>query len=112
MTTIFEQILSKEIPTEFIYEDEYCVAFNDIEPQAPVHCLLIPKTKIVNLKEADVQHVELLGRLMCAVPKVAKLVCPEQDFRIVVNNGAAASQTVFYLHVHILAGRNFNWPPG
>lgn len=112
MSTIFEKILAGEIPTDFIYEDEFCVAFNDIEPQAPVHCLLIPKQKIVNLKTATAADSLVLGHLMCAVPKVASIVCPEQDFRLVINNGANASQTVFYLHVHLLAGRPFTWPPG
>lgn len=112
MTSIFEKILNKEIKTKFIYEDDYCVAFNDIQPQAPIHCLIIPKNKLVNLKEATKEHIEILGNLMCAVPKVAKIVCPDQDFRIIINNGEQASQTVFYLHVHLLSGRNFSWPPG
>ena len=112
MSTIFERILSGELATDFVYEDEYCVAFNDIEPQAPVHCLIIPKTKIVNLKAIDGDQSLILGNLLCAVPKVAAAVCPGQDFRIVVNNGANAGQTVFYLHIHLLAGRDFGWPPG
>lgn len=112
MSTIFEQILNKSIPCDFIYEDDYCVAFNDIEPQAPVHCLLIPKQKLVNLKDANSDNEHVLGKLMSAIPKVTDIICPGQDFRIVVNNGANASQTVFYLHIHILSGRKFNWPPG
>ena len=112
MQTIFEKILSGELATDFLYEDDFCVAFNDISPQAPVHCLIIPKIKIVNLKEDLTQHTAVLGQLMAAVPKVAAIACPKQDFRIVVNNGVNASQTVFYLHIHLLAGRSFSWPPG
>ncbi len=112
MSTIFEKILAKEIPANIVYEDEFCLAFNDIEPQAPVHCLLIPKLKIINLKEVTQNHSEILGQMMCAIPKVAKIVCPSHDFRIVINNGKNASQTVFYLHIHLLAGRSFTWPPG
>jgi len=112
MSTIFERILSGELATDFVYEDDFCAAFHDIEPQAPVHCLIIPKTKIVNLKKINSDQNLILGNLLCAVPKVAAAVCPEQDFRIVVNNGADVGQTVFYLHIHLLAGRAFAWPPG
>lgn len=110
--TIFEKIISGEMPSKFLYEDDFCVAFNDISPQAPVHCLVIPKIKIINLKNSLETHEKILGKLMIAIPKVAAIVCPGQDFRIVINNGDKAGQTVFYLHLHLLAGRDFSWPPG
>lgn len=112
MKTIFEKILDKEINTNFLYEDEFCAAFNDIAPVAPIHCLIIPKIKIINLKESVSEYVETMGHLMAAVPEVAKIVCPNNDFRLVINNGETAGQTVFYLHIHLLSGRKFNWPPG
>ena len=111
MNNIFMKIINKEIPADIIYEDDISIAFNDISPQAPTHILVIPKKEIQKISEADENDKELLGHLLL----VAKKITDEnniKDFRLVVNNGAEAGQTVFHLHIHILAGRAFGWPPG
>ena len=111
MNNIFLKIINKEIPADIIYEDDISIAFNDISPQAPTHILVIPKKEIQKISEADENDKELLGHLLL----VAKKITDEnniKDFRLVVNNGAEAGQTVFHLHIHILAGRAFGWPPG
>ncbi len=105
--TIFSKIISGDIPTEFLYEDEHCVAINDINPQAPVHVLIIPRKAIDKLANAEAEDGELLGHLMLAVGRVARQMGVEEAFRLIVNNGAGAGQTVFHLHLHILAGANF-----
>ena len=105
--TIFGKIISGEIPSEFIYEDEHCVAINDISPQAPVHVLVIPKRGIPRLVDAEADDQALLGHLMLAAGKVARQLGVDDAFRLIVNNGAGAGQTVFHLHLHILAGRAF-----
>ena len=111
MNNIFLKIINKEIPADIIYEDDISIAFNDISPQAPTHILVIPKKEIQKISEADESDKELLGHLLL----VAKKITEEnniKDFRLVVNNGTEAGQTVFHLHIHILAGRTFGWPPG
>ena len=108
---IFLKIINKEIPADIIFEDEYTIAFNDISPQAPVHILVIPKKEIKKLSESEEIDKELLGHLMIAAKKIASDL-KLNDYRLVVNNGAEAGQTVFHLHIHILAGRPFGWPPG
>jgi histidine triad (HIT) family protein len=110
--TIFRKIIDKEIPSEIIYEDDLCLAFKDINPQAPVHILLIPKKLIPKLSDAQECDKELLGHLMNKVPEIAKLVNLNEGFRVVINNGKIANQTVFHLHLHILGGRDMSWPPG
>ena len=105
--TIFNKIISGEIPSEFLYEDEYCIAINDINPQAPVHALVIPKQCIPRLVDADVNDEALLGHLMLVAGKLAKQLGVGEAFRLVVNNGADAGQTVFHLHLHIIGGRAF-----
>ena len=105
--TIFGKIVSGEIPSEDIYEDEHCVAINDINPQAPVHVLVIPKKGIPRLVDAESDDQALLGHLMLAAGKVAEQLGVADAFRLIVNNGAGAGQTVFHLHLHILAGRAF-----
>tara|TARA_B100000965_G_scaffold262678_1_gene221636 strand:+ start:3259 stop:3597 length:339 start_codon:yes stop_codon:yes gene_type:complete len=108
---IFLKIINKEIPADIIFEDEYTIAFNDISPQAPVHILVIPKKEIKKLSESEETDKELLGHLMITAKKIASDL-KLNDYRLVVNNGAEAGQTVFHLHIHILAGRPFGWPPG
>tara|TARA_B100001109_G_scaffold153853_1_gene125216 strand:- start:1738 stop:2076 length:339 start_codon:yes stop_codon:yes gene_type:complete len=108
---IFLKIINKEIPADIIFEDEYAIAFNDISPQAPVHILVIPKKEIKKLSESEETDKELLGHLMITAKKIASDL-KLNDYRLVVNNGAEAGQTVFHLHIHILAGRPFGWPPG
>lgn len=109
--TLFEQIIDREIPAEIVYEDELCLAFNDINPQAPVHILIIPKQHIAKLSEAKKEHQQLLGHLMLAANSIANDNAID-DFRLIINNGAGAQQTVFHLHLHLLAARKFTWPPG
>jgi len=112
MTTLFGKVIRREIPADIVYEDELCMAFRDINPQAPTHVLLIPKKEIATLSGADVGDQALLGHMMLAAAKVARQLGVEDAFRLVVNNGAAAGQSVFHLHLHILAGRKLRWPPG
>ena len=106
--TIFGKITRGEIPTEFIYEDEHCVAINDIHPQAPVHVLVIPRKPIVKLSDAEADDQALLGHLMLAVGNVARQLGVADAFRVIMNNGEGAGMTVPHLHVHILAGRAFS----
>ncbi|MEH6610333.1 MAG: histidine triad nucleotide-binding protein [Halioglobus sp.] len=105
--TIFGKIISGEIPSEFIYEDEHCIAINDISPQAPVHVLVIPKQAIPRLVDAQVDDQALLGHLLLAANKVAAQLGVADAFRLLINNGEDAGQTVFHLHLHIIAGRTF-----
>ena len=105
--TIFGKIVSGEIPSDFLYEDDHCVAINDINPQAPVHVLVIPKKGIPRLVDARAEDQDLLGHLMLAAGRVAEQLGVADAFRLVVNNGEGAGQTVFHLHLHILAGRAF-----
>lgn len=112
MNTIFKKIIDREIPAKIVYEDDLCLAFHDINPCAPVHVLVIPKiTELDRLSAAKAEHTALLGHLMITAGKIAKELELE-DFRLVVNNGTSAGQTVFHLHVHLLGGRDFDWPPG
>lgn len=110
--TLFTKIINREIPADIVYEDELCLAFRDINPQAPLHVLLIPKTPIAKLSESSDSDQALLGHLLRTAPKIADQQGHRDTFRLVVNNGEEAGQTVFHLHLHILAGRNFTWPPG
>ena len=105
--TIFGKIVSGEIPSEFIYEDEHCVAINDVNPQAPVHVLVIPKRGIPRLVDAEPDDQALLGHLLLAAGKVAQQLGVADAFRLIINNGSGAGQTVFHLHLHIIAGRSF-----
>ncbi|GAA5133576.1 histidine triad nucleotide-binding protein [Alloalcanivorax gelatiniphagus] len=109
--TIFSKIIDREIPADIVYEDDQCLAFRDINPQAPVHFLVIPRKPIAKLSDADEGDKDLLGHLLLVAGQVAREQGLE-DFRLNVNNGAGASQTVFHLHVHVLGGRPFSWPPG
>lgn len=112
MTSLFGKIIRREIPADIVYEDDLCLAFRDINPQAPTHVLLIPKKEIDQLGNARSEDQALLGHLMLAAGKVAKQLGAGEAFRLVVNNGAEAGQSVFHLHLHILAGRKLEWPPG
>lgn len=109
--TIFGKIINREIPADIIYEDDQALAFRDVNPQAPVHFLVIPKKPIEKLSDAEESDQALLGHLLLVANRVAKQE-GLQDFRLNVNNGAGASQTVFHLHIHVLGGRSFSWPPG
>ena len=111
--TVFGKIIRGEIPADKVYEDDDVLAFEDQNPAAPTHILVIPKKHIVNLFDADEDDTELLGKLMQTANKVARQQGLEEDgFRLVVNNGAGVGQSVFHIHLHILGGRSFQWPPG
>ncbi len=110
--TLFTKIINREIPAEIIYEDDSCIAFKDVNPQAPLHALLVPKHVLTKLSDASTQEQSLLGHLMLVAPVIAEQQGYADAFRIVINNGTAAGQTVFHLHIHILAGRGLSWPPG
>ena len=112
MATLFSKIIAREIPADILYEDDLCLAFRDINPQAPVHVLVIPKKEIARLVDATPADEALLGHLLLAASKVAGQLGVGDAFRLVLNNGAAAGQSVFHVHLHILAGRGFRWPPG
>ena len=112
MPPLFSKIITREIPADIVYEDECCLAFRDINPQAPVHVLLIPKQEIPRLADAAPEHEALLGHLMLTAGKIARQLGMGDAFRLVVNSGAGAGQTVFHLHLHLLAGRPMRWPPG
>ena len=110
--TIFQKIIDKELPANIVYEDDSCLAFKDINPVAPVHILIIPKKKIEKISDSSQEDKELLGHLLLVAGGIAKDLGIEDAFRLVVNNGAGAQQTVFHLHIHLIAGREFQWPPG
>ncbi|XP_063978425.1 adenosine 5'-monophosphoramidase HINT1 [Diachasmimorpha longicaudata] len=110
--TIFGKILRKEIPCKFIYEDEQCVAFNDVNPQSPVHFLVIPRKPIPQLSKAEDDDEAILGHLMNVARKVAKEQGLDKGFRLVINDGQNGAQSVYHLHIHVLGGRQMQWPPG
>ena len=109
MSTVFQKILDGDLPCDRVYEDEICLAFRDINPVAPCHILVIPKLAIDRLSSATNNHAQILGHLMLTASKVAKLEGYD-DFRVITNNGADAGQTVFHLHLHVIAGRPLGWP--
>ncbi len=109
--TLFEKIISREIPATFIYEDEHCVAFKDLNPCAPMHVLLVPKKPLQQLSSATAEDQALLGHLLLTATKVAALEGLDDAYRVVVNNGAKAGMSVPHLHLHIIGGRPLKWPP-
>ena len=110
--TIFEQIINKEIPANIIYEDRLCIIIEDISPQAPVHYLAIPKKMIKGISDLnDTEDKDILGHIMISI-RNQMVQMNIKDYRLVINNGSEAGQTVFHLHIHILANRTLGWPPG
>ena len=110
--TIFTKIINREIPADIVYEDDLCLAFRDITPQAPVHVLLIPKKPVESLDSLDEDDQQLCGHLLRMVPKIASELELNNGYRTVINTGKEGGQTVFHLHIHILGGRDLQWPPG
>lgn len=111
--TLFEKIIARQIPADIVHEDDHCIAFRDISPQAPVHILVVPKKPIPRIGEAGPEDLVLLGHLMIAVGKVAKNEgLSESGFRVVMNHGLHGGETVPHLHIHVLGGRSLEWPPG
>ena len=112
MSTLFSKIIQREIPADIVYEDDLCLAFRDVNPQAPTHVLLIPKKEIPRLVDAKPEDAALLGHLLLTANKIARQLGVGEAYRLTVNNGADAGQSVFHLHLHVLGKRPLAWPPG
>ncbi|MDR1816864.1 MAG: histidine triad nucleotide-binding protein [Puniceicoccales bacterium] len=110
--TLFEKIAAREIPAEFVHEDDLCFAIRDIAPQAPAHILVIPKRRIARAGETTAGDEQLLGHLVVTAGKIARDLGLTDGFRLVINSGKRAGETVPHLHVHLLGGRDLAWPPG
>ncbi|BDI15960.1 histidine triad nucleotide-binding protein [Nostoc cf. commune SO-36] len=110
--TIFSKIISREIPADIVYEDNLTLAFKDIHPQAPVHILVIPKKPLPTLADAESEDHALLGHLLLTVKRIAEEAGLKNGYRVVINTGDDGGQTVHHLHLHILGGRQLDWPPG
>jgi histidine triad (HIT) family protein len=111
--TIFHKIINREVPADIIFEDSKVIAFRDISPISPEHILIVPKASISKLSDADIKDEALLGHMLLVAKDVAiKLGFADDGFRVVINSGEKAGQTVFQLHMHLLGGRDFSWPPG
>ena len=110
--TIFGKIIRKEIPAEIVYEDDVSIAFKDISPQAPIHILIIPKLLIDMPENIEESHQGIVGHLSVVAKILAKELKIKEGYRLVMNNGENAGQSVFHIHLHMLAGRKLNWPPG
>ena len=109
---LFCKIVAGDIPANRAYEDEFCIGFPDINPQAPTHLLIIPKQHIASIAKTEAEHSALLGCLMSAAAEIARREKLSKGYRIVVNTGDDGGQTVNHLHLHLLGGRHMNWPPG
>lgn len=112
MPTLFQRIIAREIPAKIEHENEHCIVIHDIAPAAPVHLLIIPKVVIPRVGEAAPEHQAVLGHLLLVAGVVAKKLQLERGFRLVINHGPDACETVPHLHVHLLARRQLTWPPG
>lgn len=110
--TIFKRIIDKEIPAKIIYEDDQALAFHDVNPQAPVHVLVIPRKEIRSLAELDPADAPLIGHLFTVVRKLSEELGLQNGFRTVINSGADGGQSVDHLHIHLLGQRQLGWPPG
>lgn len=109
--SIFKKIIDREIPADIVYEDDNCLAFKDVAPQAPTHVLVIPKKEIRNLDDVSEDDRLILGQVMLAIHKVARQLGVNDAYRVISNCGEGAGQTVFHLHFHLMAGREMKWPP-
>ncbi|SRR6056297_654201 len=110
--TIFSKIIRREVPAKIVYEDELCLAFHDVDPQAPTHVLIIPKEPIVSLAELQTQHQSLAGHLLLTAARVAEQLGLDKGYRLVTNSGDEGGQSVPHLHFHLMGGRPLHWPPG
>ena len=110
--TIFEKIIAREIPAKIVWEDENAIAFEDVNPQAPIHVLIVPKKVIPRLAEGKDSDAATLGKLLLTAAAIAKKLELKSGFRVVINNGPDAGESVPHLHVHLLGGRALSWPPG
>jgi len=113
VSSLFTKIINKEIPADIVYEDEEIIAFNDINPQAPVHVLIVPKKEIVTLNDLELDDQEIIGKMFLTAKKLAvKLNIDKTGYRTVFNCNEHGGQTVFHIHLHLLGGRKLVWPPG
>ncbi|MEK6554681.1 MAG: histidine triad nucleotide-binding protein [Bdellovibrionota bacterium] len=113
MSTLFSKIIDKQIPAKIVHEDELCLAFHDIHPQAPTHILIIPKKEIRSMAEITEEDKVILGHLMFTANQIAEKVgVKDKGYRLVVNTNQWGGQTVYHLHIHLLSGRALSWPPG
>jgi len=110
--TIFKKIIDGEIPATIVHEDDLCLAFEDINPQAPTHVIVIPKKEVVSVDDLDDEDEAMAGHLLIAIRRIATKLGLGDGYRVVTNCGPAAGQEVMHLHFHLLAGRKFSWPPG
>jgi histidine triad (HIT) family protein len=110
--TIFKRIIDREIPAKIVYEDEFCLAFEDIHPQAPTHVVVIPKKEIVSVDDVTEADAPLIGHLFVAIRTIAAKLGLGNGYRVVTNCGPDAGQAVMHIHFHMLAGRKLAWPPG
>ncbi len=110
--TIFQKIIDREIPADIVYEDEQCLAFRDVSPQAPVHVLIIPKKPVESIDQLEDEDAALLGHLWIVIRNLASKLELADGYRVVVNCGKEGGQTVDHLHFHLLGGRALTWPPG
>ncbi len=113
MSSIFTKIINKEIPAAIVYEDDKCIAFRDIDPKAPVHILIATKKEIRSMAEVTDQDKELLGHMMAKAAQIAKEQgISDSGYRLVINTNKEGGQEVYHVHMHILGGRQMEWPPG
>ena len=113
MSTIFNKIINKEIPADIVYETDNVIAFKDVNPVAPVHILIIPKKNISTINEIDEEDASILSELFLSVKIIAKKMnIDKKGYRVVINCNEDGGQTVYHLHIHIMGGRKFHWPPG
>ena len=112
MNCLFCKIVSGEIPSTPVYQDDRCYAFADIRPVAPVHVLVVPREHIASVGEAGQHHAELIGHLMWTAAEIARSKGLNNGYRLVINNGEDAGQSVDHVHIHLLGGRSLAWPPG
>ena len=110
--TIFKKIIDGEIPAKMVHEDEHCLAFHDVSPQAPVHVLIIPRKEIASIDAIEDEDQAVLGHMWCVIRNLAKQLELADGYRVVVNCGSDGGQTVHHLHFHLLGGRSLSWPPG
>ncbi len=110
--SLFTKIRKGDIPGKIVYQDDLCFAIEDINPQAPVHILIIPIKEIEKVSDASEKDINLLGHLLHVSKKIAQDHSLENNYRLIINNGAGAGQSVFHIHVHLLGGRSLDWPPG
>jgi histidine triad (HIT) family protein len=112
MSCLFCKIVEGSIPAKLVFEDERCIAFSDINPQSPVHFLVVPREHVASLAHAGEEHAGLLGHLLLAAAQIARDKGLGNGYRVLINTGADGGQTVDHLHIHVLGGRHHTWPPG